>query len=139
MAMTSIQHTNARRLLADKSIPPAFSNTELDDFLTLAGENYYLAIAFCFRTLQADAAKFNQYSIGQTSEHKEQIFNQLAIMASYWEDWSRSSNQIQITGMRPVPPRRKARPTLQGGGSYWNGQYSMWFPNSVDWEDEGNM
>lgn len=136
MGMTAIQITNARRLLADKTIPPAFSDTELNDYFALAGDNYYLAIAFGFRALQADAAKFNQYSIGQTSEHKQQIFDQLAVMATYWEDWSRSASQFRITGMRSVPPRRKARPTLQGGGSYWQGQYTMNYPGAWGQEDE---
>lgn len=89
----------------------AFSDDELNGLYSDASNNFFLAIAFGFRVLQANAAKFNDYTAGQTKESKDQIFQHLTEMEQMYILWAFSGQQVQITGLTPVPPRPRAYPS----------------------------
>jgi hypothetical protein len=90
-----------------------FTDDELNDNYDLAG-NFWLGLSYGFRQLEGDAAKFNDYTIGQTEEKKSEIKKQLGEMADYFENWYRAQNQASIIGMVGVPPVLRGRPWVQG-------------------------
>lgn len=111
----------------------AFSDDELNDNYELASNNFFRAVSYAYRQLQGNAAKFSDYTAGQTSEHKEQVYQHLSDLAQHFEQWSQAQNQAQIVGMKGVPPRNKARPFTQGGfGSFLGG---WWGLPPQDWQD----
>ena len=60
----------------------------------------------------ADAAKFNNYTAGQTREEKSQVFDHIKDMVTFWKDEARvATNQVRIVGMLEVPPRDKDTPS----------------------------
>lgn len=112
----------------------AFTDAELSDNYTLAGNNLFRGIAYGFFQLQSNAAKFSDYTAGQTSEHKEQVYQHLKDLADMFIQWSQAQNQAIIVGMMPVPPRWKARPYYQGGfGSVLGGWLGL---PPLDWIDQ---
>lgn len=66
---------------ADESV---FTDAELNRLYTRASSSYELAVAMGFRQLMADAAKFNDYTAGQSRESKSQVFAHLKDMSEMW-------------------------------------------------------
>lgn len=89
----------------------AFSDAELNSLYSDADSNFFLAIAFGFRVLQANAAKFNNYTAGQTKEEKSQIFDHLSDMEKLYLTWAFAGSQVQISRLMPVPPKPRAYPS----------------------------
>ena len=118
MALSTDQLTIMRAFIADQGATPVFSDDLLNSLYTFNSNQFFLTVAYVFRILQGNSALFNDYTIGQTSESKNQVYKNLEALAQHYEDWNAKQHQVHITGMRAVPPRRKARPMIQGQSSY---------------------
>lgn len=92
----------------------AFSDTELSANYDLALGNFFLGIAYDFDDLLANAAKFNDYTAGQTQEKKSQITANLRERSAWYHQWANASRQIQMASLTPEPPRERAVPWTPG-------------------------
>lgn len=92
----------------------AFSDAELDALYADAALNFFLAIAYGFRVLMSNAAKFDDYVAGQTQEKKAQIFSHLKDMEAMYQQWAFAGQQVQFTSLKGVPPRLTAVPQTSG-------------------------
>ena len=112
MALTATQRTDMQSDLGITSDEAVFTNDELDRLYTRAGSDYNSAIYLAWRQLMADAAKFNDYTVGQTQEKKSQLFDHVKAMVDYWKDEARvATNQVRVIGLLEVPPRWKDSPS----------------------------
>ncbi len=91
-----------------------FSDDELNALYTNAISNFFLMIAYVFRVLLTNAAKFDDYVAGQTQEKKSQIFAQLKELAGLYQQWANAAKQFQFASMVPEPPRARAVPWTVG-------------------------
>lgn len=95
-------------ITADESV---FTNTELDRLYARADSDYNTAVYLGWRQLQANAAKFNDYTAGETEEKKSQIYDHVKDMVDFWKDEARvAANQVRSIGLLEVPPRHKDEP-----------------------------
>lgn len=93
----------------------AFSDADLNAvYDNLSNSSLELTIALAFDMLVADAAKFNRYTVGQSVEFKEQIFDHLKERAEWWHQWARSGQQVQFVKLQNIPPRLQAEPYTTG-------------------------
>lgn len=92
----------------------AFSDAELNAQFSQADSNFFLTISYAFRVLQSNAARFNDYTAGQTQEKKSQIFAHLEALAAHFEAWAQAGQQVQIVRLASVPPRLRAVPVTSG-------------------------
>lgn len=101
-------------LQADLSIDNSelvWTDAELNRLYTRAGEDYDQTIVLALRQLLMSASRFNDYTAGQTSEKKSQVYQQIKDTLIYYEDnVLAASNQVVIAGMRSVPPITKELP-----------------------------
>lgn len=89
----------------------AFSDAELQRLYERAAVDYNGAVVLALRQLLMNAAKFTDYSAGANSERRSQLFAHLRVMVTEWEQLvTASRNQIQIVGLKAVPPRSKDEP-----------------------------
>ena len=65
----------------DQSI---FSDAELHRLYTRADADYDLTVVYAIDQLMMDAAKFNDYRAGSSSESKSQVFEHLKAMRALW-------------------------------------------------------
>lgn len=110
--LTAEQQTRIRRKLdiADGSQTP-FTDAQFDDMYTEAGGDFDTALVLALRDLLMVASKFNDYTVGQTSEKKAQIFDHLTKMLSYYEDVVvGGKQQVSVVAVRVVPYRPHAKP-----------------------------
>lgn len=84
MALTSTQRTDMQADLGIGSDQKVFANDELDRLYARADSDYELAVAMGIRQLLVNAARFNDYTRGETKESKSQIFDHLKEMYEYW-------------------------------------------------------
>lgn len=114
MGLTAAQLTDMQGDLGISSDQTVFTNAELDRLYTRASEDYNTAVYLGFRQLLADANKFFDYTVGQTSIKRSQVREHLKEMAGFWREESRTAaNQMQILGANPIPPRWKDYPLDQ--------------------------
>jgi len=112
MALTTAQRADIQADLGIDSGETVFTNDELDRLYTRADSDYNGAVYLAWRQLMADAAKFNDYTAGQTEEKKSQIFEHIKAMVDFWKDEARvATNQVRIVGALEVPPRWKDKPS----------------------------
>lgn len=109
-AITAADREYIRRKIGDGAATPLFSDADLDTIWDDAGESRAQAVLECIEALLANAAKFNDYTIGQTSEKKQQIFDNLRMMAGYWRERAQGGQQFRIVGLAPVPVRDRDEP-----------------------------
>ena len=112
MALTATQRTDMQADLGITSDEAVFTNDELDRLYARADSDYNSAIYLAWRQLMADAAKFNDYTTGQTQEKKSQLFEHVKAMVDFWGSEARSaSNQVRMLSILEVPPRNKDVPS----------------------------
>lgn len=112
MALTPDQLTDLQADLSIDATESVFSNAELERLFVRAGEDYDRTLVLAWRQLLASAARFNDYTAGQTSEKKSQVRDHIKDTLEYYEDRvQRSGNQVAIVGMRRVPPVVKDIPS----------------------------
>lgn len=100
MSLSSDELTDLRADLAANS--SVFSDAELQRLYTRAG-SYNGAALLALRQLLANATKFSDFTAGQTSERRSQVFEQLYKMLGEWKEIVAAGNQVRITGLRLVP------------------------------------
>lgn len=113
---TASQLTRLRRRIGD-SIPSggndsdtAFTDAELSDIWDEALGDMDTATLYALQSLLSDAARLSDYTAGQTSEKRSQVFENLRKMVEYWEGEVQSGNQVLIVGTRATPPVYKQLP-----------------------------
>lgn len=111
-AITAADRTYIRRMVGDTADLPLWTDADLDAIWedAEAGQNRNRVIVNCLRELLANAAKFNDYTIGQTSEKKQQVFQNLQMMVEHWEKVTQSSATYRMVGLAAVPERNKDTP-----------------------------
>lgn len=85
MALTSDELTDLRGDIGDTGASAVFSDAELQRLYTRA-TTYEGTVVYALRQLLVNAARFNDYTVGQTSEKKSQVFAQLKAMLAGWEN-----------------------------------------------------
>jgi len=111
MALTTTQRADMQADLALSADESVFTNTELDRLYARADSDYNGAVYLAWRQLMADAAKFNDYTAGQTQEKKSQLFEHVKEMVAFWKGEARTAgNQVRIVGLNEIPPRWKDEP-----------------------------
>jgi hypothetical protein len=111
--LTTAQKNTLRRRVGDSGATQAFSDDELQDAFDEAVESLDATTVILIEWLIADAAKFNDFTAGQTSEKKSQIFDHLVKLAAHYQgkvDTAARGVQVKIVGMRSVPPRERDAP-----------------------------
>lgn len=112
--LTTAQQNTLRRRVGDTGATEAFSDDELQDAFDEALEDLDSSTVILLEWLIADAAKFNDYTAGQTSEKKSQVFDHLNKLLQRYEGKVAASNTspgMKIVGMRSVPPRERDEPS----------------------------
>lgn len=109
-AITTADRSYIRRKIGDTAVTPLFSDSDLDTIWTDAGESRMKAVVECLQELMVNAAKFNDYTLGQTSEKKQQIFQNLQMMVAYWQEQVGSAAQYKMVGLNAIPTRDKDAP-----------------------------
>ena len=113
MALTTTQRADMQADLALSADESVFTNTELDRLYARADSDYNGAVYLAWRQLLADAAKFSDYTAGQTREQKSQVWEHIKEMAAFWKGESTTSaNQMRILGLNEIPPRWKDEPSV---------------------------
>ena len=111
MALTATQRADMQGDLGITADESVFTNTELDRLYARADSDYNSAVYLAWRQLAANAAKFNDYTAGETQEKKSQIWDHIQEMLEFWKDEARvAANQVRSVGLLEVPPRDKDSP-----------------------------
>ena len=114
MALTAAQRADMQADLGICSDEAVFTDEELDRLYARADSDYNGAVYLAWRQLMADAAKFNDYTAGQTSERKSQVYDHIKDMVAFWKGESTTgTNQMRILGLNEIPPRWKDAPSEQ--------------------------
>lgn len=120
--LTIAQLERARRRIGDGNTPPTFSDAELQDNWSDAGEDWNAFILLCYDDLIGNSWKFNDYTQNQTQERKQQIFDNLMKTRKLWQDKvnvdianALKPSQVMIVGTRRVPPRKFDTPAGESG------------------------
>lgn len=111
MSLTSDQLSDMQADLGIGSDESVFTDAELNRLYTRADSDYSTAVVLAIRQLTMNAAKLNDYTAGQTSESKSQIFKNLKEMLAYWEEQAQANTQVKIVGMSFVPPTDRDKPS----------------------------
>lgn len=112
--LTAQQLARMQRKLDIGSAETVFTDAELDDIYLEASYNFYGAIVIAVEEILMSVAKLHNYTAGQTKENKSEVFDHLLKIHQLALSRSQSSNQVQIVGLRGVPPRNIARPSQTG-------------------------
>jgi hypothetical protein len=107
--LSATELARMRRKLGDAT-GAVFSNDELNDIYTEAGADFDRALMIAFEEIMYDAAKFNDYTAGQTSERKSQVFDHLSKVVARIEATRSNKQQVRIVGLRGIPPHVKDEP-----------------------------
>ncbi len=111
MALTAVQRADFQGDIGIGTDEAVFTNDELDRLYARADSDYNSAVYLAWRQLMADAAKFNDYTAGQTREEKSQVFDHIKAMVNFWKDEARvATNQVRSIGLLEIPPRDKDSP-----------------------------
>lgn len=117
--LTSDQLSDLQADLGITSDQSVFTDSELNRLFTRAVGDYELTITYAVRQLLMQAARFNDYTVGQTSESKSQVYKQLKDTLTYYETKQQGKQQVKIVGMRPVPTRGKDIPATDTSERIW--------------------
>lgn len=111
MALSADQLTDMQGDLGIDATESVFTDVELNRLYTRADSDYGLAVYYGYRQLLADANKFHDYSLANTSVKRSQMRTHLADMVDFWKNEAKTSaNQVRIVGGLKVPPRRPDLP-----------------------------
>lgn len=110
MSLSATELSRLRRKLGDSG-GTVFSDAELNDIYDEAGDDFDRTLQIAFEEIMYDAAKFNDYTAGQTSERKSQVFEHLNKIVARLETQRTNKQQVRIVGARSIPPRVKDAPS----------------------------
>jgi hypothetical protein len=109
MTLSATELARLRRKLGDAT-GTVFSDAELNDIYDEADSDFDRTLLISFEEIMYDAAKFNDYTAGQTSERKSQVFDHLQKLVTHLGATRAGKQQVRIVGARVVPPRIKDEP-----------------------------
>ena len=111
MALSADQLTDMQGDLGIDATESVFTDDELDRLYERASSDYGVAVYYGYRQLLADANKFHDYSLANTSVKRSQMRDHLSAMVDFWKNEAKTSaNQVRIVGGLKVPPRRRDMP-----------------------------
>lgn len=113
MALTAAELARFRRKIGDTGTTQAYSDDELQDLYTEAGEVFAVAVRDAIDELIGNAWKFTDYTQNASQEKKSQIMTNLLKIRAIWQakvDALSAGSQTRIVGLKAVPPRRKDKP-----------------------------
>lgn len=111
MALSDDQKIDMQGDLGIDTTESVFTNVELDRLFTRAESDYGLAVYYAYRQLLADANKFHDYSLANTSVKRSQMRAHVRDMVDFWKNEAKTSaNQVLIVGGLKIPPRRPDLP-----------------------------
>ena len=111
MALTTAQRTDIQADLAIGAAEDVFTNDELDRLYERASSAYNLAVYYGYRQLLADAAKFHDYTVANSSVKRSQLYDHIKKMVDFWEGESQGkANQVMIVGGLKIPTQRPDMP-----------------------------
>jgi len=111
MALSSDQLTDMQGDLGIDDTESVFTDVELNRLFARADSDYGLAVYYGYRQLLADANKFHDYSLANTSVKRSQMRDHLADMVDFWKNEAKTTaNQVRIVGGLKTPPRRPDLP-----------------------------
>lgn len=115
--LTQEQITRLRRKIGDVNSPPAFPDADLEDTWQEVGGSWNMLVLESIDELISNSWRFTDYVQNQSQEKKSQILSNLLKVRAIWQKKvdddavaTANKNQVKMTGLRPVPPRRKERP-----------------------------
>lgn len=111
MALTEAQRADMQADLGISDDQAVFTNDELDRLYERAGGNYDRAVYYGLRQLLANAAKFHDYTAGQTRQQRSQAFGHLKVLVDLWAAKVAGAQQVRTLGILQVPPREKDKPS----------------------------
>ena len=110
----ALDATNKARMQASLGIgtdQTVFTDAELADIWTWASENFSQAMVYAIGQLLPNAAKMADYTAGQTSESRSQVFNNLMRLRDMWQEEAASTPQVAFAGLKSTPPRNRRNPS----------------------------
>ena len=110
MALTATQRADMQVDLGITDDQKVFTDAELDRLYERAGGDYDRAVYLARKQLLSNAARFIDYTAGQTRVEKAQVFEHLSRLVDRDAAQLAAKNQVRIVGMREVPPRDKDTP-----------------------------
>lgn len=114
MALTVTQIRYMQSDLGITNDQAVFTDAELNDLFDRAEQDYNGAVYIGIRVLLMDAAKFTNYTEGNTKVEKAAVFAHLKDMLEIWRDASTTAaQQVAVVGITPVPPYWKEYPATE--------------------------
>lgn len=104
-----------------------FTDAELNVLFDRAGSNYNSAVYYGWRQILANATRYIDYKVAQTSVSRSQAFDHILRMVAFWGDESRTTaNQLISAGINGVPTKHKPRPADDTRNGYF--RRGRWYP-----------
>lgn len=128
---TASELTRLRRKIGDTDA--AITASILEDIWDEAAGDESTAVVLSIQMLLSDAARFNDYTAGQTSEKKQQVYDNLKDLLTYWEDKAGVTSSIRIVGLRSVPPIWKELPAGEDHPDEKNRRHNDAYPYRRRW------
>lgn len=114
MALTTTQRAYVQRNLGITADETVFTNTELDDIFAETDSDLKSTVYSGWLALMANAAKFFNYTAGQSKVERAAVFDHVKAMVEFWKDESRTAaEQVAVVGITPVPPYFKEYPATE--------------------------
>jgi hypothetical protein len=111
MVLTADQLADLQGDLGITNDQAVFTDAELNRLFARTDSDYNTTVYLAYRQLLGDAAKFFNYTVGQTRIEREAVFDHLLKMVEFWKAESRTNaNQLAIVGLNEIPPRIKDNP-----------------------------
>lgn len=110
----ALDSTNLARLQASLGIgtdQSVFTDAELADIWSWASDDFAQAMVYSILQLMGNAAKMADYTAGETSEKRSQVFSQLKELLEWWQGEASSTPQIAFAGTSVAPPVNRSRPS----------------------------
>lgn len=114
MALTAAQLADMQGDLGIAADEAVFTDEELDRLYERADSDYNTAVYLGFRQILAQAAKFHNYTVGQTRVERKQMFDHLRDLTRFWQEEAENAggNQVIIVAQNPIPPKWKDSPDV---------------------------
>lgn len=131
LVLTSDQLTDMQGDIGINNTETVFTDAELNRLYNRAGGDYKLGVILAFDQLLASAAKWTNYTEGQTSEDRSDRFKQVMELVAYLREQWIASNQMQVVHIRSVPTPQRDRPFDRIG--YPNDWLNGWGRRNGGW------
>ena len=108
--LTATELADLRADIGDEGSTPAFSDAELQRLYDRVDNDYDSTVVLAIRQLMVNAAKFADYTAGESSVKKHQIFDNLKKTYELLTGEIASGDQVLIAGSRAVPYKSREEP-----------------------------